>query len=344
MSNSDRSHSDFDYVLECGSLKAPSATTRSAVLLIGGAEDGRSGEHEATRWFLKRAAGGNFLVLRFGELGDQASWICDNYRDLISSAAELAINSRDAANHPDVIQTIRRADALFLAGGDQNKYQDYWEGTAVETAINDLIGKQHIPIAGTSAGVAILGDYYYAPAKEGVLSSEILNNPFHANTQDIGRSDFIRVPILQHVITDTHLDRVNQDNPEPRHGRIFGFLAKILHDTNNQLPVRGIGLEEGAFVAINDQGVAKVFGNGTKAGQDAYFLQATGLPPEQIAPHQPLIWNQNGQAVKVYRIAGTSQGSGKFDLKDWSTASGGHWENWFTTGGAAGFQRQPCQP
>ncbi|HEY9751673.1 MAG TPA: hypothetical protein V6C46_01875, partial [Coleofasciculaceae cyanobacterium] len=122
------------------------------------------------------------------------------------------------------------------------------------------------------------------------------------------------------------------------------FLARILHDTNNQLPVRGIGLEEGAFIAINDQGVAKVFGNGTKAGQDAYFLQATGLPPEQIAPHQPLIWNQNGQAVKVYRIAGTSKGSGKFDLKDWSTAAGGHWENWFTTGGAAGFHRQPCQP
>jgi len=37
-----------------------------------------------------------------------------------------------------------------------------------------------------------------------------------------------------------------------------------------------------------------------------------------MEPDRPLIWNNNGQAVKVYRIAGTPSGSGKFDLKDWS--------------------------
>jgi cyanophycinase-like exopeptidase len=340
MAKPDRVDSDFIYALDCGTAQTNNAPAKAAVLLIGGAEEGRSGEHEATEWFLKQSGGGNFLVLRFGKPGNQANWICDNYRDLISSAAELAINSRGAANHPDVIHIIRHADALFLAGGDQNQYQDYWEGTAVEEAVNYLIREKHIPIAGTSAGMAILGDYYYAPAKNGVLSSEILDNPFHPNTQDICRSDFVQVPILQHVITDTHLDRVNQANPEPRYGRIFGFLARVLHDTKDQLPVRGIGVEEGAFVAINHEGVAKVFGNGTKAGQDAYFLQATGDPPEQIAAYKPLVWNQNGQAVKVYRISGTPKGSGRFDMKDWSTAAGGRWEYWFTTGGTAGFQRQ----
>jgi cyanophycinase-like exopeptidase len=332
---------EFDYYCECGRPNRTAPKPQPGTLLIGGAEEGRAGEHEATRWFLKRAGGGDYLVLRFGDLGEQAAWICDEYRDAVSSAAELAINSREAAHHPQVIEYIRNAEALFLAGGDQNKYEDYWEGTPVEEAVNYVINEKGAPVAGTSAGMAILGDYYYAPSREGVLSSEILDNPFHPNTKDIYCCDFIRVPFLKHVITDTHLDRVDEDNPEPRYGRIFGFLARIAQQTGNQPSVRGIGLEEGAFVAINSKGTAKVFGNGAKAGQDAYFLQVHGGLPEQIQPEMPLIWNHQGRAVKVYHIAGTPSGSGQFDLKDWATASGGQWEAWFTTGGDAGFTQRP---
>lgn len=330
----------FDYLLECGTDGKSDAKPTSGILLIGGAEEGRSGEDAATQWFLKRADRGNYLILRSGGIGSQAAWICDNYRDFISAAAELSIDSRVAANDPDVIQYIRNADALFIAGGDQDAYENYWEGTDVEDAINYLINQKKVPVAGTSAGMAILGDYYYAPAHEGVLSSEILNDPFHHNTKDIYRSDFIKVPILKHVITDTHLDRVDEDHPETRYGRLFGFLARIVHENGNQLPVYGIGLEEGAFVAIDETGIAKVFGNGSTKGQDAYFLQTLGNAPEQIQPGLPLIWNHDGQAVKAYKIAGTPKGSGHFDLNNWFHASGGRWGYWFTTGGVDGFQQK----
>jgi hypothetical protein len=137
------------------------------------------------------------------------------------------------------------------------------------------------------------------------------------------------------------LDRLNQDHPETRYGRLFGFLARNVHDNHNQLPAYAIGLEEGAFLAIDEHGIAKVYGNGTDKGQDAYFLQTNGTLPEQMEPDRPLIWNNNGQAVKVYRIAGTPSGSGEFDLKDWSSAAGGGWEYWYTKGGMAGFKRVP---
>lgn len=339
-SEEERDGKEFDYFCECGSERNTTARPTAGILLIGGAEEGESGEDAATQWFLERADEGDYLVLRSGGLGSQAAWICENYRDFVSSAAELSIDSRAAANDPEVIGYIRNADALFIAGGNQDEYENYWEGSAVEDAINHLINQKKVPVAGTSAGMAILGDYYYAPAHDGVLSSEILNDPFHPNTKDIYRSDFIKVPFLKQVITDTHLDRLNEDNPETRYGRIFGFLARVAHDTGNQLPVYGIGLEEGAFVAIDENGIAKVFGNGTQKGQDAYFLQTQGAIPEQIQPGLPLIWNHAGQAVKVYKIAGTPKGSGHFDLTNWSDASGGQWEYWFTTGGANGFQRR----
>lgn len=159
-----------------------------------------------------------------------------------------------------------------------------------------------MPVAGTSAGMAILGGYYYAPAHEGVLSSEILNDPFHHNTKDIYRCDFIEVPLLKNVITDTHLDRLDENHPETRYGRLFG--------------------------------------NGKTTGQDAYFLQTLDAAPEQIKPGLPLIWHNKGKGVKVYIISGTPEGSGHFDLNNWSSASGGRWEYWFTTDGESGFKQE----
>jgi cyanophycinase len=335
--NNDSSY--FDYLCECGEVNSNSTQPMAGILLIGGAEGGQSGEDAAIKWFLERADRGNFLVLRSGGVGSQAGWICDNYSDFIASAAELSIDSRNAAETDEVVQYIRDADALFIAGGDQNEYENYWQDTAVEEAINYLINQKKVPVAGTSAGMAILGDYYYAPAHQGMLSSEILNDPFHHNTKDIYCSDFIQVPFLKNVITDTHLDRLDDNHPDTRYGRLFGLMARVINDNGDRSTVYGIGLEEGAFVAIDEQGIAKVFGNGKTKGQDAYFLQTLGAAPEQIKPDLPLIWNNNGKAVKVYKISGTPEGGGHFDLNNWSSASGGSWEYWFTTGGQSGFHR-----
>ena len=326
----------FEYFLEYG--KVNSSSQKFAILLIGGAEGETVAEDAATRWFLEQADRGDYLVLRSRGVGRQAQWIADNYSHLINSAAELSIDSREAANNSEVVQYIRDADVLFLAGGDRNRYEDYWEGTATEDAINYLINHKKIPVAGTSAGMAILGNYYYSPSRQGVLSSEILNDPFHPNTKDIYRSDFLQVPFLENVITETDLDRRNDNHPETRYGRIFGFMARIMIAENR--PVYGIGLEEGAFVAIDENGIARVFGNGKDWGQDAYFLQTNGVAPEQIEPGSPLIWDNNGRAVKVYRIKGTPEGSGSFDLNNWLTASGGTWEYWFTTDGYSGFRQE----
>jgi cyanophycinase len=330
---------DYDYYHVCGQGSKPTHPPRTAMLLIGGAEGDASGEDAATRWFLEQAGGGHYLVLRVGGVGSQAEWICDRYKDYIGSAAELSVDSRDAANNPDVIDHIRAADALFIAGGDQNLYQEFWEGTATEDAINYLIHEKKVPVAGTSAGMAILGDHYYAPDHQGVISSEILNDPFHYNTQTIHQSTFIRPPYLERVITDTHLDRVNRQNPETRYGRLLGLLARVIYDDGNNLDHYAIGLEEGAFIAIDADGIAHVFGNGTQLGQDAYFLQPTGALPEQMLPGWPLVWDNEGRAVKVYRIAGTPDGSGYFNLKSWSAAGGGTWEYWYTTGGKSGLRK-----
>ena len=310
----------------------------SATMLIGGAEAGASAEIAATTWFLNHANGGDYLVVRTGGTGGQAAWIWDNFNSMISSAAEISIDSRNVANNATVAQYIYDAEAIFIAGGDQTSYMENWKDTEVETALNFVINTKGVPVSGTSAGMAILGGAYYAPASNGVLSSEILNDPYHSNmTNSLFFDDFLQVPYLSNVVTDTHLDRVHGSGNENRYGRMFGFLARTVTDKNTT-DRYAIGCEEGTFVCITSNGVAKVYGNGMNNQTRAYFLQVSCQAPETINTGSPLLWDNGNAAVKVYQIPGTPSGNGNsFDLNDWSTAAGGGWMDWYTSGGYSGF-------
>lgn len=319
--------STASYDLACGTTNN-TVTTSQAILLIGGSEAGASGEIEATQWLLNFAQGGDYLVIRAGGTGSQAAWVCDTFSSSIGSAAELSIDSTSQANDSSTVEIIQSAEVLFIAGGDQNIYEDNWKDTAVNTAINNHItaGK---PIAGTSAGLAILGSSYYAPNGASVLTSELLSNPYGDNANDINHGDFINHPVLTNLITDSHLNREHGSNNENRYGRVFGFLARSVADTGNS-SARAIGIENATFVAISPNGNAQVFGEG-----DAFFLQANSYP-EQISSGSELIWNNAGNATDVYKITGSLNGSGSFNLNNWS-GSGGVSLNWFTTGGENGF-------
>ena len=54
-----------------------------------------------------------------------------------------------------MIETIRNAEALFIAGGDQSEFVQFWKNTPVEDAINHVAAKP-APVGGTSAGMAII--------------------------------------------------------------------------------------------------------------------------------------------------------------------------------------------
>jgi cyanophycinase-like exopeptidase/PKD repeat protein len=327
--------SGYIYSLKGGTVNSTSANPSPAVMLIGGAEVGASWGDAATEWFLQHADGGDYLVIRYGSTGGQASWVWSNWSNLVSSAAEIAINTIDAANNPVVEQYILNAEAIFFAGGDQDNYENTWKNTLVEDAINYAINVKGVPVNGTSAGMAILGESYYAPSGSAVLGSQILNDPYHSYASDIWHGDFINVPILNNVITETHADR--SLSGENRYSRAFGFLARVYADNGNQLPSYAIICEEATHVCIDGNGIAKVYGNGAADGAAAYFLQTNGVGPETIQSGSELVWYNNGQAVKAYHIEGEPNGSGSFNLNDWYTASGGDWEDWFTTGGYDGF-------
>ena len=86
-----------------------------------------------------RSGGGDFVVIRASGTDAYNPYIyslcsCD-------SVATIVFKNRKAAFQPFVIDTIRNAEALFIAGGDQSEYVKFWKNTPVEDAINFVAGQ-----------------------------------------------------------------------------------------------------------------------------------------------------------------------------------------------------------
>jgi cyanophycinase-like exopeptidase len=108
--------------------------------------------------------GGDFVVLRASGADDYNQYIYDLCK--CDSVETLVFDDRQASQDPYVIETIRNAEAIFIAGGDQSRYVRFWKDSPVEDAINAVIAKP-APIGGTSAGMAVMGEFLYAANERG---------------------------------------------------------------------------------------------------------------------------------------------------------------------------------
>src|SRR5215475_696078 len=176
------------------------AKTQPGFALMGGGKD----LDPAFRWLCQRSGGGDFLILRATGTDDYNPYV----RDLchVNSVATIVIPNKAAATDPFVANAISKAEAVFISGGDQANYINFWQGTPVQAQLNAAIQRE-VPIGGTSAGLAVQGEYIYSaqndPPEGPDLSSKLaLNDPFHR--QVMVTRGFLDNPTLRSTITDTH--------------------------------------------------------------------------------------------------------------------------------------------
>ncbi len=280
--------------------------TRSGLVIMGGGTD----VDAAFKWMIDRSEGGDVVVIRASGTDAYNPYIYD--LGTVNSVETLLIDSRAAANDERVVQTLKNAEALFIAGGDQSQYMEFWRGTQTEEALNYLLNEKKVPVGGTSAGAAILGGLYYSGENGSITSEAALSDPYN-NRITLYAHDFLQAPFMADVVADQHFSQ------RERLGRLVAFLARYLNQNNEE--ARGIGVDERTAVCIDDQGVAQVFG-----ANAAYFIETKkAKQPEVLAPGQNLEWNQNERALSVYRITGSEAGSGTFNVQSFqfSEADGG---------------------
>ncbi len=259
----------YDYWVAGDPAGPPPARTRAGLFLSGGGGDVAA----AWRWFVACAGGGNLVVLRASGGDGYQSYLYEKIGG-VAAVETIRFNDASAAREPRVLAIIARASGLFLAGGDQSRYVNYWQGTPVGAALNAHLraGK---PLGGTSAGLAILGEYYFAALADSITSDAALLNPFDGKIT-LGR-DFIAAPELVGVLTDSHF------MARKRLGRLITFLARIAHDDHPPRIV-GLGIDEGTALCVEPGGTARVF---TEKNGRAWLVVPT-RPPARLAAAQPL--------------------------------------------------------
>ena len=295
------------------------------ILLAGGGLEGEACDN-AVKWFLERADGGDIIVI--GVSGDD--WYNNYYESLgveINSVTTIGIPDREAADNPAVYDTIINGEALFIMGGNQWNYVNHWKNSLVHDAIDYLLDEKGITIYGTSAGLAILGEVVYSAENGTVWSTEALDNPYHHRVTL--EKDFLNVPYLEELVTDSHLNRVQGDDHD-RKGRFVTFMARMIADWN--MNAKGVGVNDYTMVAVDENGLARVFGD-PDYDDYAYFLNSNNSIPEVCEEDTPLHWDNDSEAIVVYSIKGNTDGNNYFDLQNWADASGGVWKHWYVLNG-----------
>lgn len=293
------------------------------ICMMGGASE----NDNAMIWFLEKANGGDVVVLRASGSDGYNNYMYSELGVDINSVTTFVINNEAGALDSYVIDKVNKAEAIWFAGGDQYDYVSYFKDNVMEDALNEFINEKQGVIGGTSAGMAILGSAYFSAENGTVTNAQALSNPYH-NRMTIGYNDFLRIPFLENVITDTHYD-----DPD-RRARHSTFLAR--YATDNDSRAFGIACNEYTAVCIDASGRAYVYGEYPDYPEYAFFLQSNctnEFIPENCVDGQSLTWNREGEAIKVAKIPGLINGDNYIDLTNWNNTQGAIWENWYVDNG-----------
>ncbi|MCA9516876.1 MAG: hypothetical protein KC635_18165, partial [Myxococcales bacterium] len=101
------------------------------VLMGGGAE-----VDAAFDWWVPLVAGGDVVVLRASGADGYNDYLFEDIGG-VDSVETLMVDTRAEADDAWVAERVRRAEGIFIAGGDQWDYARDWSGSALTAALAD---------------------------------------------------------------------------------------------------------------------------------------------------------------------------------------------------------------
>lgn len=331
-------------------VTAPSVLPTPSFVLMGGGPD----VDPAFRWLIQRAGikpgtGGRFVVIRATGTEAYNPYIYYSDENLttsttiaelwvggaslgLSSVETLVIPSIKAANSPAVNAILARANVVFIAGGDQSHYIRFWKGTALEQTLKSLMAK-NVPLGGTSAGLAVLGQFDYSALYKSATSELSMMDPYYKDiTFDPAplslQGGFIAPPALASLIFDSHFDS------RDRMGRFITFISRIVApktsasgtfgcsggvlpaSSSGNATARGIGIsvETALLVQGNGDGkpvTAQRVTNPSTTTESAVYFVRPSVPPSVCEPKTPL-------TVSTVEVRKLDDPAGVFNLTDWT--------------------------
>jgi cyanophycinase len=208
-------------------------------------------------WMVEKGGNGHVVLLGAVELDDkpdprEAAFVKAGAK----SARSLVITAANADTQ-ETFDAINEATIIFIRGGSQSRYVEWWKGTKTEAAIRAVFARGGV-VGGTSAGCAILGEVSYDARNGSLRPEEIVKDARHPDVTLT--KDFLG--LVPGVLFDTHFGE------RARLPRLAVMLGHCREDL--QVEPIGIGLDPKTALCVGPDGMAEVRGEGY-----ATFLELT---------------------------------------------------------------------
>lgn len=216
--------------------------TKTAVLVIGGAEDKIHGR-QILQTFFQRSGGGDARIAIIPSASREPTVIGSRYHDIFEemgakSIEVLDIREREHGEDATWQAFVEDCTGVFMTGGDQLRLCGLLADTPIMERVRMRAQLGEITLAGTSAGAAVMGYHMIA----GGGSGESPNRSLVDMTTGLG--------IIPEVIVDQHFHNRNR-------------MARLLSAVSSNPDKMGIGIDEDTCAMFEGNGTFQVIGKGT---------------------------------------------------------------------------------
>jgi len=217
-------------------------STKTAIMIIGGAEDKVHGR-EILHNFFHRAGAIDARIAIIPSASREPTVIGDRYREIFTEMGAkgieiLDIREREQCDDSLMQSYTKDCTGVFMTGGDQLRLCGLLADTPLMDTIRQRAQCGEIALAGTSAGAAVMGHYMIA----GGGSGESPNRSLVDITTGLG--------LVPELLVDQHFHNRNR-------------MARLLSALSAHPDCLGIGIDEDTCAIFEGDGLLQVIGRGT---------------------------------------------------------------------------------
>ncbi|MDJ0714033.1 MAG: cyanophycinase [Prochloraceae cyanobacterium] len=240
-------------------------STKTAIMVIGGAEDKVHGR-EILSTFFARAGGTEAMLAIVPSASREPTLIGDRYQQIFEEMGAKKIevlDIRDRAQSEDTYfqEYIENCTGVFLTGGDQLRLCGLLADTPLMDRMRKRVQLGEITIAGTSAGAAVMGHHMIAGGGSGESPNRAL--------VDMAMG----LAIIPEVIVDQHFHNRNR-------------MARLLSAISVNPERLGVGIDEDTCAIFEQDEMLRVIGRGTVTIINAKEMSYTNQ--KQVSANDPL--------------------------------------------------------
>ncbi len=239
--------------------------TKTAVLVIGGAEDKVHGK-EILHTFFQRSGGEQAKIGIIPSASREPTIIGERYQHIFQEMGAqdikvLDVRDRSQGEDKYYQEYVEECTGVFMTGGDQLRLCGLLADTPLMERIRQRAQLGEISLAGTSAGAAVMGHHMIA----GGSSGESPNRALIDMAMGLG--------IIPEVLVDQHFHNRNR-------------MARLLSAISSHPERLGIGIDEDTCAMFDKDGILEVIGKGTVTIVDAQNMSHTNQG--QVGANDPL--------------------------------------------------------